>query len=237
MAGTSIRRTDVLKERHRRIRRVAFALSVLFHLALFLIFRSDVRPRSPYAAAGPRAGDDRAAPAGGGMQALQLRLISPPETQPIPHPPVPIPTPEAVVEIEPEPEADPVTPPIDFSELPGAAGTQQGTDVGAGIEGGTGRGDGGTEAEGRFRVVPPTPRGLILPPSDRPDRVRGKEVEVWVFVAVDGRVVPDSTRIIPSTGDAGFDRRLKRQAAEWIFEPARKEGVPVAEWFRYVISL
>lgn len=235
MQSTLIRRTDELKERYRRIRRVALLLSVLFHLALFLIFRGDGRPRSPYAAAGPRTGDDRAAPAGGAMQALQLRLISPSETQPIPRPPVPIPVPEAVVDIEPEPE--PVTPPIDFSDILGAPGAQKGTDTGTGIEGGTGRGDGGTEAEGRFRVVPPTPRGLILPPSDRPDRVRGKEVEVWVFVAVDGRVVPDSTRIIPSTGDAGFDRRLKRQAAEWIFEPARKEGVPVAEWFRYVISL
>lgn len=235
MAGTSIRRTDVLKERHRRIRRIAFALSVLFHLALFLIFRGDGRPLSPYAAAGPRAGDYRAAPAGGGMQALQLRPISPPEVQPIPRPPVPIPAPEATVEPEPEPE--PELPPIDFSELPGTAGPELGPVAGAGIEGGEGKGDGGTEAEGRFRVVPPTPRGLILPPSDRPDRVRGKEVEVWVFVSVDGRVVADSTRIIPSTGDAGFDRRLKRQAAEWVFEPARKEGVAVAEWFRYVISL
>lgn len=235
MAASTTRRTDELRARHRRIRRAAFAASVLFHLALFLIFRGDGRPRSPYAAAGPRAGDDRAAPLGGGMEALQLRPISPPEVQPIPRPPVPIPTPEATVVVEEEPE--PEVPPIDFSELPGVAGPEQGPVVGAGIEGGEGEGDGGTEAEGRFRVVPPTPRGLILPPSDRPDRVRGKEVEVWVFVAADGRVVADSTRVIPSTGDAGFDRRLRRQAAEWVFEPARREGVAVPEWFRYVISL
>ncbi len=56
-------------------------------------------------------------------------------------------------------------------------------------------------------------------------------------MAVDGSVVPDSTRVIPSTGDSKFDDRLKRQAAEWVFDPARSMGRAVAEWFRYFITL
>jgi len=78
---------------------------------------------------------------------------------------------------------------------------------------------------------------MILPPADRPASVRGKEVEVWVFVTEQGRVIADSTRIHPSTGDRRFDERLRRQAAQWVFEPARKGGRPVAEWFQYVIGL
>jgi outer membrane biosynthesis protein TonB len=86
-------------------------------------------------------------------------------------------------------------------------------------------------------VVPPAPRGLILPPADRPGKVRGKEVEVWVFVTAGGAVVADSTRLSPSSGDSRFDERLKKQAAQWMFQPARREGRAVAEWFRYVLTL
>jgi len=50
-------------------------------------------------------------------------------------------------------------------------------------------------------------------------------------------VVADSTRLAPSSGDSKFDERLRRQAAEWVFNPAKKGGQPVAEWFRYTIVL
>ena len=227
------RRTDELRRREKRIWRAALAASLLLHLLVFLAFRGDRLPRSPFAAAGPPAGDDAAAAAGGGLQALRLRIVEP--RVEVIRPPAPIPTPEAPIEVEVIPEPEPT--PVDLSELPGVGGTERGPEPGTGIEGGTGRGDGGTEAEGRFRVVPPVPRGLILPPSDRPGKVRGKEIAVWVFVDAAGAVVPDSTRLVPSTGDSKFDDRLKRQAAEWVFQPARKGGKAVAEWFRYVITL
>jgi hypothetical protein len=67
--------------------------------------------------------------------------------------------------------------------------------------------------------------------------VRGREVDVWVFVTVRGQVVSDSTRLDPTSGDGKFDDRLKKQAAEWVFEPAKRGGKPVAEWFRYTIVL
>jgi hypothetical protein len=108
---------------------------------------------------------------------------------------------------------------------------------GPGLADGEGAGDGGTEAEGRFRVVPPRPKGMILPPSDRPADVRGREVEVWVYVAATGRVVADSTRLNPPTGDRRFDRRLREHASGWVFEAARRDGRPVGEWFRYTIIM
>ncbi len=221
--------------RYRRVSRRALLASVLFHLLLFFIFGGQRTPPSPFSAAGPRAGDDRAAAAGGG--GIQtVALVLPPEREPIPRPPTPVVAPDILLEIEDEPK--PEIQPIDFAELPGiGGGKDKGPDTGPGLEDGTGRGDGGTAATGRFRVIPPAPRGMILPPSDRPGNVKGKEIAIWVFVSETGRVVPDSTRLQPSTGNASFDARLRRQAAQWIFAPARRGGRPVAEWFQYVISL
>jgi protein TonB len=230
-------RTEEFDRRYRRWFRRAFLASVLLHVVILLMFRSArPLPPSPFAAAGPRAGDDRAA-AGGGMQVVALQITQPqPEpVQPVIPEPVPEPTPKIELEVvEPKPQTvAAVTPAIGVPTV----GEGTGTAVGPGLESGTGRGDGGTDAEGRFRVVPPSPRGLILPPSERPKQVRGREVDVWVFVTDAGKVIADSTRIAPTTGDRKFDDRLKKQAAEWVFEPARRGGRAVAEWFRYTIIL
>jgi hypothetical protein len=214
--------------------RVGLLLSLIVHALLFLSFRSDVSlPESPYAAAGERMADARAAP-GGGIEAVQLR---PPSPQVVPPEPEPVPDPEPEEEEVPEPEVVleevPVVALVDAGLLVGSPGPTEGP----GLEDGQGQGDGGTEAEGRFRVVPPRPRGLTLPPSDRPGEVRGKEIEVWVYVSAAGQVVPDSTRLHPSTGDRRFDRRLLDHAAGWVFEAARRDGRAVAEWFRYTLIM
>jgi hypothetical protein len=52
-----------------------------------------------------------------------------------------------------------------------------------------------------------------------------------------GRVVADSTQLRPPTSDRGFNERILREAAEWIFAPARRGGEPVASWFPYRISM
>ena len=108
--------------------------------------------------------------------------------------------------------------------------------MGPGTETGTGRGDGGTADEGLNRVIAPSPRGMILPPSDRPGSVKGMTVTVYVFVAANGSVVADSTRISPSTGDSKFDRRLREDAAQWKFRPGMRGGTPIAAWFPYTIT-
>jgi hypothetical protein len=134
-----------------------------------------------------------------------------------------------------------MTDPVDFDpdpqiDLAAMTGDAPGmADGPPGLEGGQGRGDGGTAAEGFFRLVPPSPRGMIIPPMNR--SLRGKQVEVWVFVDATGRVVADSTRLNPPTSDRGFNRRLIQEAAEWVFNPARKDDLPVAAWFPYTISM
>jgi hypothetical protein len=205
-----------------RVLRVALAVSLVTHLFLFFVWKSVPIPVSPFAAAGPRAGDPRAA--GGGLQAMNLQI---PPSRPIVPPRVPL------ISME-------ITEPVEVSfqdavDLSSLLGERPGNAEGAGIEGGEGRGDGGTGEEGLFRMVPPSPRGMIIPPTNR--RLRGSQVEVWVFVDANGRVVSDSTRLNPPTSDRGFNRRLMEEAAEWVFNPATRDGTPVAAWFPYTISM
>lgn len=210
------------RRKERVIWRRSFLAAVVAHLMLFLFWRADRPLPSPYSAAGPRAGDDRAA--AGAMQTV--RLTTPQRVAIVP-PEIPLPT------------LDPVEP-VEFDEEIGLeAMSMTGLDLGSlegpGREDATGLGDGGTADEGRFRMTPPNPRGMIIPPSS--DRLRGREVEVWLFVDATGRVVPDSTVLRPPTSDRDFNRRLIREAAEWVFEPARQGGKAIAAWTSYRISM
>lgn len=200
-------------------------VSVLVHLVLFVGWWGTVILPSPFAAAGPRARDPRAA-GGGSMQSMNLSIPAP---RPILRPPTPL-----VVQVEVEQvvlEADPMPDP----SLGARPEVGPGTGTGAGTGPGTGRGDGGSGDEGRFRLQPPVPRGMIIPPANR--NLKGTTVEVWVFVDEHGRVVPDSTRLNPPTRDRGFNQRLIREASEWVFRPAIQSGKPVASWFPYQISM
>ena len=220
-----IRSTKSNRNRRRSERkfwRAGMALSIGIHLFLFLFWRIPAPTASPYSAAGPNAGDNRAA--SGSMQALRLALAPPRPIIP-PRLPTPVLTDIEPVELEENVE-------VDFSSL---LGERPGDGEGPGIEEGEGRGDGGTAAEGRSRMIPPSPRSMILPPSNR--SLRGKQVEVWVFVSETGRVVADSTRLVPPTSDRDFNRRLVQEAARWMFEPARRGGVAIAAWFPYTISM
>lgn len=210
------------RRRERGIWRNGLILSVLFHLVVFLGWRGNVLPSSPFAAAGPRAGDDRAA--SGSLQAMN---ISSPETRVIIPPPRPL---EVAIDVEPvvfedEARVDPAA----------VAGTEPGDFESPGLADGTGRGDGGNAEEGLHRLQPATPRGMIIPPRNRD--LRGTEVQVWVFVDERGRVVADSTRLEPPTRDRGFNRRLIEEASEWVFRPALQAGEPVASWFPYRIFM
>ncbi|MFW6200092.1 MAG: hypothetical protein ACOC8K_05930 [Gemmatimonadota bacterium] len=201
---------------------MGLALSVLAHILVFVLWPSGPVEVSPDVAAGPRSGSPEAA--AGGMQAMNVQ--APAEEIVIPPPPAPVPTVEPVDPVEIE-DTDPVDAAATLGEEP--ALEEPGDEIG------TGRGDGGTADEGRFGLVPPSPRGMIVPPSN--DELRGSEVSVWVFVDETGRVVPDSTRLEPPTGDRDFNERLVDEAAEWIFDPAREGGEPVAAWFPYTIRM
>ncbi len=210
------------RARERKILRVSLLISAVVHLLLFSFWEIEPVLISPFAAAGPRAGDSRAAD--GSLEAMNLSVAP---TRPIIPPLIPLPS----VVVEPV-EIFPEETDFDLSAL---TGDRPGSDSAPGIEGGEGRGDGGTAEEGLFHLIPPSPRGMIMPlPSDR---LKGTQIQVWVFVDERGSVVPDSTRLRPPTPDRGYNRRLIEEAAEWVFEPARQDGQPVASWFPYTISL
>ncbi|HUF51726.1 MAG TPA: energy transducer TonB [Longimicrobiales bacterium] len=228
-------RNSELESRWDRIWRWSIVASVIFHLLLFLLFRSDVLiPETHESAAGDNAGDPRAA-AGGGMEAISFTLeVPPPVPAPIEKPPEPVPVPDAE-----RPQVEPVEEtrqPAPTTGQTRPAGPGTGQQVGPGTDTGTGRGAAGTGDTGESRVTAPSPRGLILAPSDRPSRVRGKSVTVYVFVTQQGRVVADSTRLNPGSGDAKFDTRLKQQAADWRYRPATRGGTPIAAWFQYTMT-
>lgn len=210
------------RRQERRIWRTGLLVSALVHLFLFFGWTGNVIPISPFAAAGPRAGDNRAA--GGSLQALNVRT---PPPVPIVPPPVPL-----AVEVEIEPVEFDDEARIDPASVLGAA---PGSGDTAGLENGTGRGDGGNSDEGFYRLQPPVPRGVIPPPFDR--GLRGTELQVWVFVDPSGRVVADSTRLDPPTRDRRYNQRLIDEASDWMFRPAQKEGKAVASWFPYRIRI
>jgi hypothetical protein len=159
------------------------------------------------------------------MQSVNLQVAA---SRPITPPRVPILTLDDV-----DPVVFDVQPEIDLSAVGGEApGIGEGL---PGIEGGNGRGDGGTGEQGLFDLIPPSPRGLIYPPES--DALKGKQVEVWVFVDAAGKVVADSTRLNPPTSDRGYNRRLIAEAADWVFNPALRNNQPVAAWTSYVISM
>lgn len=224
---------------HRALR-IGLVVAVVAHLLLLLLFRSTRIPPMPGSAAGPSTGDVRAAAGGGsGLEMVEVRLQSEPrkEVEEVPTPvPVEVVVAPEVPEVAIEEPAPAVTPTREGRGGAGEGG-EQGTRTGTGSRSGQGEGGGGSGDEGESGAPMPTPRGMILPPSDRPRSVRGMELTVWVFVDEGGRVVPDSTRLDPPTPDRRYNDRLRRSAAEWVFEPARRAGRAVAAWYPYQIIL
>ena len=223
----ALERVEQRFSRERSLWRAGLLLSLLIHLLLLLIFRTSPERLTPYAAAGPAAGDPVAAPGGGGMRAVVLR--PPVEIKVPPKPETPIVKP---VEVLPE---EPI---LSFSDLeipkPGE-GKIDAPEIGPGTPGGEGKGDAGNAMTGLRRLIPPTPRGVIMAPLARPPSVRGKEVTVWVFVNAAGSV--DSVRLEPPTADGGYNDNLIRNAHNWVFEPAERAGRPVASWWNYTWKL
>jgi hypothetical protein len=222
---------------------VGVLLAVVIHVGILLSTRTAWIPTSSLSAAGPSARDARAsAGGGGGMEVVQVRIeedrAAAEDPVPVPEPVPTLEEPEEEPEVEPQPEPTPS--PALAASTPGRGqlgeGPAEGQVTGPGLVEGTGRGGGGADAEGTGGIIAPVPRGMILPPSDPPRSVRGREYRIWVFVSQQGRVVADSTRLDPPTPDSRYNRRISQRAAEWSFEPARREGQVVGAWFEYVVE-
>ncbi len=209
------------RKNERPLWRNALLASLFVHLCILIIGIGPLIPEDPFGAAGPKTGDDQAA---GGLQLVGLAQVVKKVRIP-PRVPVISEVEVVIVEFDDEPN----------QELEGLLGERPGLEGLPGIENGRGSGDGGTSDSGRSLLIPPVPRGMIIPPTNR--ALRGTEVQVWVFVDRGGRVVADSTRLDPPTSDRGFNRRLKREASGWVFTPARRSGEAVPSWFPYTISM
>jgi hypothetical protein len=226
------------ERRWRRARSAGIIGTVVIHFLLLILFRQvAVPPPSQETVAGPPAGDIRPAAGGSGLTMVEVRPEQPPPVEEVTIP-VPVPeeiviTPEEVEVAAPSPEPVPeVTPSLPGSTAPGAGGDQQGPATGAGVAAGGGDGGGGTA-----EVVPPTPRGVFIPPPGQPASARGQEITVWVYVTDRGRVERNSVRLEPPTSDSRYNQRLIQSVAEWVFDPARQEGMAVAVWYPFQIIL
>ena len=110
-------------------------------------------------------------------------------------------------------------------------GSGSGGGVGSGIGGGVGPGSGGNFGGGVYRVgggVSP-PRVLYNPDPEYTEEARKAKyqgvVVLWLIVGQDGRT--KDIRISRSLG-MGLDQKAVEAVKLWKFEPAKKDGSPVA---------
>ncbi len=102
----------------------------------------------------------------------------------------------------------------------GGVGSGRGTGRGADEGPGTGGRGGGGDA------FPPKLIEMLVPPTDRPDAVKGRSFELRFRVDVNGRVTHVSVE--PAIGDAQYHERFIRTMYDFFFEPATDdEGIPI----------
>jgi hypothetical protein len=213
--------------RQRRALWTGLAISAAFHALLLFGWRAPSPDGPGSLAAGPRAGDYRAAAGGGEMIALAIaaprpiEVPAPPDTRPqIRDPELPVP----------EPERHIVTASLSGPRSGAAADGRSGQ----GLPGADGAGDGGTERAGRDRRTPPTPRSIV-PRWDAPKELRGQRVTLRV--RVDSRGEPTGEiDIQPRIADAGFEKQLRRDVLAMDFLPGRQDGRAVADWAELTLT-
>jgi TonB family protein len=113
----------------------------------------------------------------------------------------------------------------------GGIGSGSGGGVGSGTGPGYGPGSGGGTGGGVFQVGGgvSAPRPLFTPEPEYSEEARRAKyqgtVVLWLVVGPDGR--PRDLRVLRSLG-LGLDEKAVEAVRQWKFEPARKNGTPVA---------
>lgn len=133
------------------------------------------------------------------------------------------------------PVGDPLSnvlgPPSSGTGSGGGIGSGSGGGVGSGRGPGVGPGYGGGIGGGVYRVGGgvSAPRALYAPDPEYSEEARKAKyqgtVVLWVIVGPDGR--PHDIRVQRSVG-MGLDEKAIEAVRSWRFEPARKDGQPVA---------
>ncbi len=113
----------------------------------------------------------------------------------------------------------------------GGIGSGSGGGIGSGRGPGVGAGWGGGIGGGPYRVGGgvSAPRAVFAPDPEYSEEARKAKYQgtvlLWVVVGADGR--PQSVRVQRSLG-MGLDEKAVDAVNRWRFEPARKDGGPVA---------
>ena len=122
-------------------------------------------------------------------------------------------------------------PPSNGTGAGGGIGSGEGGGVGSGSGPGVGPGYGGGIGGGAYRVGGgvSAPRVLFSPDPEYSEEARKAKyqgtVVLWVVVGPDGR--PRDIRVQRTLG-LGLDEKAIEAVRQWKFDPARKNGQPVA---------
>jgi TonB family protein len=122
-------------------------------------------------------------------------------------------------------------PPSSGTGSGGGIGSGSGGGVGSGRGPGVGPGEGGGIGGGLYRVGGgvSAPRTLYAPEPEYSEEARKAKYQgtlvLWMVVGADGR--PRDIRVARSLG-MGLDEKALEAVRTWRFEPARKDGRPVA---------
>lgn len=125
----------------------------------------------------------------------------------------------------------PAGPPSNGTGAGGGIGSGVGGGVGSGTGPGVGPGSGGGIGGGVFRVGGgvSAPRAILTPDPDYSEEARKAKyqgtVVLWLIVGPDGR--PRDVKVARSLG-MGLDQKAIEAVKNWKFEPAQKDGKPVA---------
>ena len=224
----------------RRERAGSLGVAVLAHLiviALVLALKvpPEARPGAPGWAFSLQEGDAGGG-GGGGESVTMIQLPEPPVADVPELPRVVPPTDPLIPDVELPDLVDPTTialaappdsfpvPPSGFSGSGAGSGAGAGPGSGTGSGGGSGSGVGTGTGSGRGAgrggdgVRPPAPLTILIPP-EATAAVRGKNATVRLQVDSVG-VVRDAD-VVVSSGDRGYDEKLRRIAMGWRFRPAR----------------
>ena len=234
-----------IRRKNRRGALPAAGAAAVVHVLLIALLVWGVRSRVLLAVeptgTGPMLGFPEGGGGGGGGQEVvsYVDVAAPAPEETVPEedeliPPEPTPVPEPPEEEAPKTEAPQNAPPTPPAPNPGQGagggegpgqGPGEGSGVGPGSGSGTGGGDGSGIGRGRGpgegggpgRIRPPVSDVLPIPP-DRPNGVASQEITIRLLVDVRGRV--REARLANSTGNRGYDERVRRWALTLIFRPA-----------------
>ncbi len=169
------------RENERRIWRAGLVASLVFHVLVFVLFSAGGPLNSPFAAAGPKAGDSRAA--SGGLQAMNIRI---PPPRPIIPPKILLPL---LINVQPVEFEDDVR--IETAYILGENPGEEGP----GLDMGDGKGDGGT-AEERRTLPLGTPFDVRLQQQLNTEWSRAGDV--FIAKVTDPIIDSDGREIIPA---------------------------------------